>query len=270
MRSDEDPLAKIRHLLTGPPVDLREIAMELGINIWQSTSLPDGIAGKLTTDPKHKPGRSGFAIVIRKGDLLPVKRFTIAHEFGHYLLHRTLLENGEIVDREEPQGKELYRSNLSTSKEQLANKVASDILMPWSLLAPLISERRSTLQGLFQVSRTMLDIRLDSHTGRRLKRGAPANPALEAEFKTLVEKWHKDTQHVSSVRKRIEHPAYRRIIEIGSNVLPMLFRELNERPSHWLVALHAITHEDPAPEGSTFREAVGAWLAWGRDRGYLN
>ena len=115
----------------------------------------------------------------------------------------------------------------------------------------------------------MLDIRLDSNTGRRLKRGVPVNPVLEAEFRTLVERWHKDTQHLSSVRKMIAHPAYARIIRSGSKVLPMLFRELSERPGHWLVALNAITHEDPAPAGSTFGQAVKAWLAWGRDRGYL-
>jgi hypothetical protein len=269
MSSDKDPLARISHLLTGPPVNLREIARELGINIWQSTSLPDGIAGKLTTDPKHKPGTSGFAIVVRKDASPARKRFTIAHEIGHFLFDADLLEKGEIVDREEPR-KELYRSNLSTSKEQRANRAAADILMPWKLLAPLINESRVKLTTQFEVSRTMLDIRLDSNTGRRLKRGVPDNPALEAEFKTLVEKWHNDTEHVSSVTKMITHPAYARIINIGRSALPMLFRELKERPDHWLVALNAITHEDPAPAGSTFREAVGAWLAWGRDRGYLN
>ena len=268
MSSNQDPLAKIRHLLTGPPVDLREIARELGINIWESRSLPDSIAGKLTRNHKNT-GTSGFAIVVRRGDSLARKRFTIAHEIGHFLFHSHLLADGEIVDRVKAEGEELYRSNLSSSKEQKANKFAADILMPWNLLAPLINERKSRLEDLFQVSRAVLDIRLDSQTARRLKRGVQVSPELEAHFKTIVEKWHKDTRHASSLKKMITHPTYRRIIEIGPRVLPLLFNELNERPNHWLVALNAITREDPAPASSTFGEAVQAWLAWGRDRGYL-
>jgi len=268
MIGKNDPLARIRHLLTGPPVDLREIARELGINIWESNSLPNDVSGKLTTDPK-KAGTSGFAIVIRKEDTLVRKRFTIAHEIGHFLFHSHLLVNGEIVDKVESPRKELHRSTLSTSKEQQANKIAADILMPWNLLAPLIDERKSRLETLFDVSREVVDIRLTSQTARRLKRGVQISPELEAQFKTLVDKWNKDTLHSSSVKKMIVHPAYARIIEIGRSVLPLIFRELNERPNHWLVALNSITHEDPAPPGSTFPEAVDAWLAWGRDRGYL-
>jgi hypothetical protein len=266
--SHKDPLAQIRHLLTGPPVDLREIARELGLKIWQSASLPDDIAGKLTKDPQ-KAGPSGFGIVVRKADGPARKRFTIAHEIAHFLVHSHLIKDGEIVDRANAQTKELYRSNLSTSMEGRANAIASDILMPWSLLAPLVNERKSRLVDLFQVSREALDIRLESPTGRRLKRGARVSPELTAHFETIVEKWHKDTRHTSSLTKMITHPSYRRIIEIGPKVLPLLFKELNERPNHWLVALNAITREDPAPTGSTFGEAVQAWLAWGRDRGYL-
>ncbi len=68
MNSGKDPLARIRHLLTSAPVDLHEIARELGINLWKSSSLPEGVAGKLTTHPRHKPGPSGFSIVVRRAD----------------------------------------------------------------------------------------------------------------------------------------------------------------------------------------------------------
>lgn len=99
------------------------------------------------------------------------------------------------------------------------------------------------------------------------KLSSPSSP-LEFEFRKLVDKWRKDTQHTSSIKKMVEHPSYQRIIEMGHDVLPLLFRELNARRDHWLVALNAITAEDPAPEGATFDEAVDAWLAWGREKGY--
>ena len=86
MSRDQNIPKKVRHLLTGPPVDLRVIARELGVNVWKSKSLPEHVAGKLTTDPK-RAGSSGFAIIVRAQDSAVRKRFTIAHEFGHFFLH---------------------------------------------------------------------------------------------------------------------------------------------------------------------------------------
>jgi len=92
---------------------------------------------------------------------------------------------------------------------------------------------------------------------------------LERTFRHLVEQWKKDTLHWSSVAKMIAHPSYRRIMGMGPDALPLLLRELRECPDHWLIALNAITGEDPAPPDSTFHQAVDAWLAWGVQRGYL-
>jgi type I restriction-modification system DNA methylase subunit len=94
-------------------------------------------------------------------------------------------------------------------------------------------------------------------------------PLDEQEFHSLVKKWRKDTQHLSSVAKMTQHPAYRRIIGMGFDVLPYLFAELRRHPDHWLVALNAITGEDPVPSTSTFEQAVKAWLTWGKEKGYL-
>lgn len=93
--------------------------------------------------------------------------------------------------------------------------------------------------------------------------------AFELEFRKRVSEWRKDTQHTSSIKKMIQHPSYKWVIEKGRDVLPLLFRELHARKDHWLVALNAITGEDPAEQGSAFGEAVEAWLTWGRKKGYL-
>jgi hypothetical protein len=89
------------------------------------------------------------------------------------------------------------------------------------------------------------------------------------EFRAQADQWRRDTLHTSSLTKMIVHPSYLKIIGMGSSVLPLLFRELEQRPDHWLVALNAITGQDPAPTDSTFDEAVAAWLDWGRTHGYL-
>jgi hypothetical protein len=93
--------------------------------------------------------------------------------------------------------------------------------------------------------------------------------ALLEEFKSHVEKWKRATLQLSSLTKMIAHPSYMRIIGMGPVILPFLFKQLKERPDHWLVALNSITGTDPAPIDSTFEMAVEAWLRWGRERGYL-
>ena len=56
---------------------------------------------------------------------------------------------------------------------------------------------------------------------------------------------------------------------MGKVALPIIFDELQKRRDHWLWALHAITQEDPARGRVDFDEAVDAWLAWGKEHGYL-
>jgi hypothetical protein len=86
-------------------------------------------------------------------------------------------------------------------------------------------------------------------------------------FQEQAENWRNETGHLSSVAKMTAHPSYLRIIGLGQHALPLILKELKERPDHWLVALNAITGEDPAPESSTFGDAVQAWIAWGRKKG---
>lgn len=93
--------------------------------------------------------------------------------------------------------------------------------------------------------------------------------ALERSFREQAGRWRTETRHWSSILKMIAHPAYLRIIGMGPAVLPLLLRELQNSSDHWLIALNAITGEDPASPDSTFAEAVEAWLSWGRNEGYL-
>jgi hypothetical protein len=91
----------------------------------------------------------------------------------------------------------------------------------------------------------------------------------EQKFRLLADRWRRETRRLSSVTQMALHPAYQKIIGMGWSAVPLILREMQERGGHWLWALHAITDEDPAPEGATFREAVQAWLEWGREHNYL-
>src|SRR5258706_6816784 len=91
----------------------------------------------------------------------------------------------------------------------------------------------------------------------------------EHEFRSLADQWYRETGMLSMMQKKALHPAYQRIIGMGRDALPFIFPELKQRGGHWLWALTAITGEDPAESGHNFKEAVDAWLAWGKQHGYI-
>lgn len=94
-------------------------------------------------------------------------------------------------------------------------------------------------------------------------------PRVEAEFAGLVQRWRLETRHWSSMKRSVFHPAYQRIIGMGPAVLPLLLKELRDRPDHWFWALTSIAGEDPAAGTNTLDEAVAAWMEWGKRNGLL-
>src|SRR5881296_4008791 len=98
---------------------------------------------------------------------------------------------------------------------------------------------------------------------------ASTGTALEEQFNELAQAWYRDTRMLSSAQQIVLHPAYQKIIGMGKEALPFIFRELKRTRGHWLWALAMITREDRAKPGENFRNAVDSWLAWGQKMGYL-
>ena len=96
---------------------------------------------------------------------------------------------------------------------------------------------------------------------------------LEQVFESLATQWREDTEHMSNLNKACKHFAYQQIIGMGKVaprlILPLLLRELELRPDHWFWALHEITNEDPPQQDDDFDSATDAWIAWGKEKGYL-
>jgi Zn-dependent peptidase ImmA (M78 family) len=152
LASQETPGEIIERFQHEAPVDLIGIADALGINVWEDNINP--YSGKIFLDNVNG-GSSGFSIVVNDREPLPRKRFTIAHEIAHFILHREDVLNG-IEET-------LYRGGLSGPKETEANKLAADILMPVSLIESLMNQGFRSIEdlaGALAVSQTAIAIRL--------------------------------------------------------------------------------------------------------------
>lgn len=108
------------------------------------------------------------------------------------------------------------------------------------------------------------------HVGS-VPRKEEASEDVEEVFNALMDKWRGETEHMSSTSDILLHPAHFKITGLGPKAVPLLLRELRDRPYHLFSALSAITREDlEIPEGKgRVKRLTEAWLAWGRQRGYL-
>lgn len=121
----------IREFTEFPPVNVEGLAKALGLSVFEK-ELP-GISGMLTAD--HLSGPCGYTIYVNSTDPLNRRRFTIAHEIAHFLLHRNKAATTEFKDDR------LYRSpGLSDAKEAEANRLAADILMPRRIIRRLLDQ----------------------------------------------------------------------------------------------------------------------------------
>lgn len=141
------------------PIDLVTAHLNLKTT---SSGLTDDISGLLVVDKKQ--GIIGF-----NASHPPVrKRFTIAHEIGHYVLHVKQAQSRLFVDRY------VYRrddeSATGTDQEEVeANAFAAALLMPEKLLREEIKKNSfdpddedtlSSLAALFSVSTSAMSYRL--------------------------------------------------------------------------------------------------------------
>jgi len=94
----------------------------------------------------------------------------------------------------------------------------------------------------------------------------------QTEFQILAAEWKRERPSGANISVMVMHPAYHRIIGMGSDAIPLLLRELEQEqePEHWFFALWAITGADPVPQEhrGNVREMAKAWVNWGKRQGY--
>jgi hypothetical protein len=65
-----------------------------------------------------------------------------------------------------------------------------------------------------------------------VKQTSSAMPSVEDRFRQLAAAWHEAVAHQSSTTVRNNHPAYRDIISLGPDVVPLLLRDMEANHTH--------------------------------------
>ena len=105
-------------------INIGKLAKDLGIKEVKEESISGSASGYIQNENDE------FVIGVEKSDPETRKRFTIAHELAHFLLHKQEIIDvgGSVFDNR------LYRSYLNSDLEVEANRLAADLLMPMDLL----------------------------------------------------------------------------------------------------------------------------------------
>ncbi len=136
---------------SSPPIPVLEIAESKGVDV--------------VFDPfdKYSDTVAGFCdfaarkLYVNENDPLNRQNFTIAHELGHWILHREYFlrhpDKYPVLPR--------FQDPISGNTFEIeANTFAANLLVPKMLLLPVREAPVSKLAEIFLVSREMMEIRL--------------------------------------------------------------------------------------------------------------
>ncbi len=143
----EELLEVIRSHQKEAPVPVFNIARAMGLTVLRAR-WPDEWQDKISGQIQRIPETDQYRILLNAAHPLTRQRFTLAHEIAHFVHHKHLIGDGITHDA-------LYRSPLSTPLEREANRLAGNILMPWSLLWPKMFRAETDVRELaaeFKVS----------------------------------------------------------------------------------------------------------------------
>lgn len=135
------------------PVDVHEIARDLGLLVVVDRKMNNDISGKIE---RSEFAAGGFVITVNGTHSKTRQRFTIAHEIAHFILHRDLIGDGITDDA-------LYRSTRGDDIERQANAYAAAILMPAPLVRKKYREGKlsyADMSSAFDVSYQVAEIRM--------------------------------------------------------------------------------------------------------------
>jgi hypothetical protein len=97
------------------------------------------------------------------------------------------------------------------------------------------------------------------------------NTRVRKRFVELANRWHEETDYLSSPSRITNNDTYLKIISMGESVIPFILRDLQERGGDWYRALRILSDTDQVPveDRGDVPRMKEAWLRWGHDKGYI-
>lgn len=138
------------------PIDVESLCGRLGIALYCiNLSELEVIAKRPISGLIHKDADNKCTIFVNENDIAVRRRFTIAHEIGHYFLH---------IEHESTRTITSFRSDRSP-RETEANVFASELLMPEDMVIRehenMVIPVAESLAQKFNVSKPAMRIRLE-------------------------------------------------------------------------------------------------------------
>jgi Zn-dependent peptidase ImmA (M78 family) len=144
-------------------IDLAKLTEKMGIKVAKESFDDPEVSAILLVKTHGQP-----KIILNQDEQASQERerFSIAHEIGHFVLHKT---EGAFVERNVPFA---FRNKKSSTGEDIneieANQFAAELLMPEELVRELAENKKPTERNLvswastFKVSLQAMAIRLES------------------------------------------------------------------------------------------------------------
>jgi len=160
-----------------PPVDVDRIAELLGILVSDAPrfDIDDvNIVGKITLE-KDQPARVWLNPT--ENSYTPRRRFTLAHELGHFCMHRATNQTTFVDTKATMNRSESYWNRL----ESEANSFAAELLMPAGLIRSIGRE----MIDKFKAENAVPMMPMVTFTEQMASRFKVSNPAMEYRLKNL-------------------------------------------------------------------------------------
>jgi Zn-dependent peptidase ImmA (M78 family) len=136
---------------SAPPIPVLEIAEQNGVNV---------VFANFGSNAEKVAGLCDFEnarIYVNEDETAERQSFTIAHELGHWMLHRqTFIDDPDRY----PVLPRFSQPDRNDPLEKEANKFAACLLVPSRLLRPVKDAPVSYLASVFGVSRLMMEFRV--------------------------------------------------------------------------------------------------------------
>ncbi len=95
---------------------------------------------------------------------------------------------------------------------------------------------------------------------------------LKSSFEKYRNQWVSETIFLSDPSRMFRNDAYRSVIYLGADVMPILISDMQETGNHWFYALEEISGENPIAEANrgNVHLMINDWLDWGIAKGIVN